>query len=66
MLPSLCSPRAKDAALSHGCCITAASGSPELWETSTLMALGHTAATQSRLVCRYVLVELLLPNGEHL
>lgn len=49
MLTSLCFPRAKDAAFRHSCRITAASGSPEVWETSTLMALGHTAAAQSHL-----------------
>ena len=49
MLTSPCFPRAKGAAPSHSCCITAASGSPEVWETSTPMALGHAAAAQPRL-----------------
>lgn len=63
MLMSLCFPRAKDAALSHSCCITAASGNPEVWDASTPMALGHTAATQSRLSLRHPLVVLLLEKA---
>lgn len=56
---SLCFPRAKDAALSHSCCTTAASGKPEVWDASTLMALGHTAAAQSCLSLRHPQAVLL-------
>lgn len=59
MLMSLCFPQAKDAALSHSCCITAASGKPEVWDASTLMALGHTAAAQSCLSLRHPQAVLL-------
>lgn len=66
MLMSLSFPRAKDTALSHSCCITAASGNPEVWDASTLKALGHTAAALCYHLClslRDPLVVLLLEKA---